>query len=406
MKNLLQIGIEVNSGSTGRIAEQIGIVALNNGWQSYITFARGFNPGKSNTIKIGNKVNIYAHVLQTRLWGNHLKASTQATKRLIREISLIKPDIIQLHQLHGYYLNLEVLFNYLANIHIPVVWTLHDCWAFTGHCAYFSLLNCNKWQSECFDCPQIHKYPKSYVDKSKENFYLKEKLFNSLPNLTIVTVSDWLNGLVKQSFLKKHHVQTIQNGVDITKFYPHKDTDYLRKKYSIPNKTLVMGVGTIWSESKGLYDYIKLRDLLDQNVSIVLVGLTKKQIDKLPQGIIGIERTESIDELAQLYSLADIVLSLSYQEAFGLTPIEGFACETPTIVYNNTALPELITSKVGIITETGNLKQVNDAIMEIIKKGKNQYSTSCIARASKVFDINVKYQQYFALYEKLLAQKV
>jgi glycosyltransferase involved in cell wall biosynthesis len=406
MKKLLQIGIEVNSGSTGRIAEQIGIVALKNGWQSYITYARGFNPSKSITIKIGNYLNIYWHVLQTRLLGNHLKASTHATKQLIKHIEIIKPDIIQLHQLHGYYLNIEVLFNYLAVSNIPVVWTFHDCWAFTGHCAHFSIVNCNKWQAECFDCPQIHKYPKSYIDRSKENFYLKEKLFNSIPDLTIVTVSDWLKGLVKQSFLKKHNVITIQNGVDTSKFYPHKDIDILRKKYGILNEKIVMGVGTIWTGSKGLCDYFKLREVLDKNISILLVGLNKKQIKRLPQGIIGIERTESLDELAQLYSLADIILCLSYQEAFGLTPIEGFACGTPAIVYNNTALPELITPEVGMVTETGNIKQLNDAIMKILERGKSQYSISCVERASKVFDISEKYHQYLALYEKLLSKKV
>jgi len=405
MKTLLQIGIEVNSGSTGRIAEQIGVVAIAKGWNSYITYARGFNPSQSKTIKIGNKFNIYAHVFQTRLFGNHLNGSTHATWKLTEEIERIKPDIIQLHQLHGYFLNIEVLFNFLTKLSIPIVWTLHDCWALTGHCAHFSLINCNKWQDKCFNCPQIFKYPKSYLDKSKENFLLKKKLFNSIPNLTIVTVSDWLNNLVYKSFLKGHNVITIQNGVDIHKFYPRKNSNFIRKKYAIPDKPVVMGVGTVWSESKGLNDYYELRKLLDQNVSIVLVGLNKAQIDKLPKSIIGISRTESIDELAELYSLADVVTSLSYQEAFGLTPIEGFACGTPSVVYNATALPELVTPEVGIIAETGNVKHVKDAILKILDKGKESYKEKCLERATNIFEIKIKYEQYLSLYDRLLEAK-
>ncbi len=403
MKTLLQINIEVNSGSTGRIAEQIGGLVLDKGWNSYITYARNYNPSKSKTIKIGNRWNIYLHVLQTRLFGNHLRASTRATRKLIKQISEINPDIIHLHQLHGYFLNVEELFSYLATLKIPIVWTLHDCWPFTGHCTYFSWVNCNKWRTECYDCPQINRYPKSYVDKSTQNFYLKKKLFTSVPNLYLVTVSEWLFHLTKQSFLKEIPVVTIQNGVDTRVFYPRDETLSVRKKYSIPQQPVIIGVGTTWTASKGFYDYIALRKVLDPNISIVLIGVSRNLQKKLPPGIVAIPRTESVDELAQLYSLADIVISLSYQESFGLTPIEGFACGTPAIVYNATALPELINSNVGYTAEPGNVKQVAEFIVKLLDKGKSFYTPNCLQHAEN-FDIRKKYEQYFSLYEKLLSR--
>jgi glycosyltransferase involved in cell wall biosynthesis len=402
MKRLVQIGLEVNRGSTGRIAEHIGNVAISEGWESYITFARGYNPSNSHVIKIGNKINIYFHVFNTRFLGNHLQSSTAATNSLLKKIENINPDIIQIHQLHGYFLNVEVLYKFLAKNKTPVVWTLHDCWAFTGHCAHFSLVDCKKWKILCEKCPQLHKYPKSYIDRSSYNFNLKKKLFNAVPNLTIVTVSDWLNGLAKDSFLRNHPVITIKNGVDVTRFFPRENTLATRRKYGIPDGPIVMGVGTIWTLSKGLTDYIKLRETLSPDINIVLVGLNLKQIKKLPKGLIGIARTDSQEELAELYSIADVVTSLSYQEAFGLTSVEGFACGTPTVVYNATALPELVTPEVGFVVKPGDIGEVKTAICRIIHSGKTVYEMACRQRAVDVFHISAKYKLYLNLYDSLL----
>lgn len=203
MKRIFQISSEVNSGSVGRIAEQIGEQILANGWESYIAYARDNLPSKSKTIRIGNKLDIISHVLLTRLMDRHGFGSKRATLQLINKIKEIKPDIIQLQHVHGYFINIEILFNFLAEYNVPVVWTFHDCWSFTGHCAHFELVGCQKWQTKCYECPQIHQYPKSWVDNSTENFENKKKLFNSLEKLTIVPVSDWLQKEVKKSFLKK-----------------------------------------------------------------------------------------------------------------------------------------------------------------------------------------------------------
>lgn len=403
MPTLLQINVDINSGSVGRIAEQIGDTAISNGWESYIAYARDHQTSKSKLIKIGNYLNIYYHVIQTRLFDNHCLASTKATRNFINKIEKIKPDIIQIHQLHGYYINIKVLFEYLTKIKIPIVWTLHDCWAITGHCTYFSNIDCNKWKIECHHCPKRGNYPASlFLDKSQKNFLLKKVLFTSVNKMTIVTVSDWLKNLAKESFLSKYPIISIKNGVDLQKFIPYINTGFIKQKYQLTDNFIIMGVGTTWNASKGLFDYYKLREKLPGNFAIILVGLSPKIIKDLPEGIIGIPRTDSIEELALLYSAADVVTSLSYQEAFGLTPIEGFACGTPAIVYNATALPELITPEVGYIVEPGNIEQIVEAVNQLKLKGKSFYSANCRIRAEAVYDNRNKYGEYISLYNEML----
>ena len=403
MKKLLQLGIEVNSGSTGRIAEQIGETALFYGWESYITFARGYNPSKSKVIKIGTKFSIYSHVFQSRMFGNHLHASTSSTKELINEIEELKPDIIQLHQIHGYFLNVEVLFKYLSSLTIPVVWTLHDCWAFTGHCCHFSLKSCEKWKTQCQICPQKGAYPKSFFfDRSKSNYNLKKKLFNKLPNLTLVVISDWLKNLVSESYLKGLPIQTINNGVDISVFKPYKNKIEIKEKYNIPDKFMIIGAGTTWTPSKGLDDYYKMQEALGSDCVLVLVGISEKLKKCLPIDIIGITRTENMKELAMLYSAADVLTAPSYLEAFGLTPIEAFACGTPAIVYNSTALPELVTDNVGFIVEPGDIKELINAIYKVKMLGKSNFTRHCIERAKLVYDKEKKNMEYLNLYTSLV----
>lgn len=403
MPILLQISVDVNTGSVGHIAEQIGELAISHGWESYIAYGREYQPSKSKVIKIGNNLNIYYHVIQTRLFDNHCRASTKATKNFIKKIEQIKPDIIHIHQLHGYFINSKVLFEYLSRINIPIVWTLHDCWAMTGHCSYFSNINCNKWKTECHHCPKKRNYPASlFLDGSRKNFHLKKALFTSVENITIVTVSDWLKNIAKESFLVKNSIISIKNGVDIKKFIPSHDNGFIKQKYHLTDKFVILGVGTVWHVSKGLFDYYKLREKLSNDYAIVLVGLSSENIKNLPKGIIGIRRTESIEELAQLYSSADVVTSLSYQEAFGLTPVEGFACGTPAIVYNATATPELIIPEVGYVVEPGNIEEIVEAIKNIQHKGKSAFSKNCRKHAELFYDKNKNFNEYFQLYNNLL----
>ena len=400
--SLLQINSVVNCGSTGRITEEIGQTAIAANWKSYIAYGRNDRTSKSELIKIGSDWDIKMHGIQTRLFDRHGLASKKATKRLVQKIENIKPDIIHLHNIHGYYLNIEILFCFLKQANIPVVWTLHDCWPITGHCSHFSFIGCEKWKTQCYNCPQKKSYPASYLlDRSKKNYHLKKELFTSLPNLTLVPVSNWLSDLLKESFLKDFPVKVIHNGINTDVFKPSHDS-FFRKKYQLGNKTILLGVANVWSQRKGLNDFIELSKRLNSDYQIILVGLTKKQIKILPHNIMGIVRTESIKDLVHFYSNADIVLNISYEETFGMTTIEGFACGTPGIVYNSTASPELIDNSTGIVVEKGDINGLIEAIHQIKNKGKKAYTEACINRANDLFNKKDCFMEYINLYNSLI----
>jgi len=403
MPKLLQINTLVNKGSTGRIVEQISDFFISNGWQSFVAYGRNSNASNSQTIQIGNKLDYFLHGIQSNLFDNHGLASTNSTKQFLEKVKSIKPDIIILHNLHGYYINYKKLFEFLKEAKIPVLWTLHDCWSITGHCTFFSDINCEKWKTECNNCPKFKNYPSSiFYDNSKQNYYQKKQLFNSIENLTLVPVSNWLGEIIKQSFLSDKVVNVIHNGVDINAFYPTNSLNIVKKKYSINNKKILLGVATIWDARKGISDYFKLAKSISKDYVIVLVGLSRKQIESLPENIIGIERTENISELNQLYSAAEIVLNLSYQESFGLTTVEGFASGTPSIVYNCTASPELITEETGIVVEPGNINDLIFSIETIAKNGKSFYSYNCRKLAESKYNNQVQIKKYFDMANKML----
>jgi glycosyltransferase involved in cell wall biosynthesis len=402
MKKLLQINTVVNCGSTGKIAEDIGQIVIQNGWSSYIAFGRDEKPSESKLIKIGNNIDMELHGLQTRLFDRHCLASRNATIDLVEQINKIKPDIIHLHNLHGYYLNIEILFNYLAQNSIPVVWTLHDCWPITGHCVYFDYVGCERWKTGCFDCPQKKTYPSSYFyDRSIKNYSLKNKLFNSINRLTIVPVSDWLSEIISQSFLAEHPMKVIKNGIDIDIFSP-TDCNEIKKKYNLDGKYILLGVAGIWSPRKGLSEFIKLNENIDSNYQIILVGLSSSQIKSLPKNIIGIPEIENNKELAEFYSVADVFVNPSLEETFGLTTVEALACGTPAVVYNATAIPEIISPETGSLVEKGDIQGLINAIVTIQKKGKNYYSLACTEHARMFYNKNDRYLDYLKLYEKIL----
>ena len=399
---LLQINSVVNSGSTGRIAEEIGQIAIAAGWESYIAYGRHARTSQSELIKIGSDWDIRMHGLQTRLFDKHGLASIAATREFVKQIKKIKPDIIHLHNIHGYYINIEILFRYLKDANIPVVWTFHDCWPMTGHCAYFTFVECEKWKTQCFSCPQKKDYPGSFfLDRSKQNYTQKRKLFTSVNNITIVPVSNWLGEIVKQSYLKDYPIRVINNGIDVNVFSPQRG-DGIRLKYGLADKFILLGVATAWGRRKGLHDFIELSKTLKDDEIIVLVGLKEDQIKILPENIIGITRTESTQELAEFYSSADVVMNISYEETFGLTTVEGFACGTPGIVYNTTASPELVDDSTGLIVDPGDIKGLVKAISQIKEKGKQSYSEACVKRAHRLYRKEDRYREYIELYKELL----
>lgn len=400
MPTLLQISIEANVCSIGRIEQQIGDLVLDNGWNSYMTYSRGYQPGRSTAIRIGNMRDVYWHVAMTRLFDRHGLHSNAATKKLIKQIKEINPDVIHLHQVHGYFLNIQILFDFLKDFEKPIVWTFHDCWAFTGHCAHFVGAGCNKWKTGCYNCPLIHDYPASYSDRSQKNFLLKRDLFTTIPNLHIVTVSRWLEELTRQSFFKDCDIRTIYNGINTNIFEPTPSP--LKSELNLEGKKILLAAATTWNEQKGLKDYIKLAELLPNDIIIMLVGINNSVNITWPSNIIVRPRTNSSKELAAYYSMADIVLNLSYAETFGLTTVEGLSCGTPGIVYNTTASPELLTKETGEVVETGDVDGVFAAVNEILCNGKRFYSNNCRNRVIENFEMHSQYAKYLDLYNSVL----
>jgi len=399
---ILQINTTVNSGSTGRIAEDIGGLIIKNSGKSYISFGRGNRSSSSKKIKIGNKLDVILHGLESSLFDRHGLGSKNATEKLIEEIEIIRPDIIHLHNVHGYYLNIKVLFDYLKTINKPLVWTFHDCWAFTGHCTYFDAVNCDKWKTLCNKCPNLKAYPSSlFIDNSKNNFNLKKQLFTALDNVHIVTPSKWLANYVNESFLMEHSVQTIHNGIDLNIFKPLHALE-IKNKYQIGKKKIILGVASIWDKRKGLLDFIELERRIDTSYQIILVGLNKRQLKELPNSIIGIARTESLQELAALYSAADVFINPTYVDNFPTTNIESLGCGTPVITYNTGGSPEAIDHTTGVVVEKGDIDGLWAAINKLSSHSQEHYSKVCRLRAEKMFNKEDRYMDYLKLYERLI----
>lgn len=398
----------INTGfypSTGKVARHIAECAVAQGWECYLAVsATSCSIKDKHIIKIGSWVDFYWHALITRLFDKHGLSSSFATRIFIRQIDEIKPDLVHLHNIHGYYLNYQILFSYLKRINVPVVWTLHDCWPFTGHCSYFYMTNCEKWMPEnggCHHCEIKHHYPRSiWKDASQSNYQLKRSAFCGVEKMIIVPVSDWLRGLVQKSYLKEYEIRVVRNGVDINTFKPCESD--LKNRLGIEGKTVLLGVATSWTNRKGIKDYYRLSEVLPEHYQIIMLGLTHKQIEQLPAKILGIPRISSGEELAEFYSMADILLSLSYGESFGLTPVEAMACGTPSIVYNNTAQPELITPEVGRIVENGDFDGLCSAIEELVGIGKKKMSTACRKRAVEEYDKDKCFEEYVELYDSMI----
>jgi putative colanic acid biosynthesis glycosyltransferase len=401
---VLQINSVCGVGSTGRIATDIDKILKVEGNESYIAFGRG-NPKLSDTtIKVGSQLDNYIHVAKTRFFDKHGFASKKATKDFINRIEELDPDIIHLHNIHGYYINIEVLFEYLKKANKPVVWTLHDCWPFTGHCSYFDYVGCDKWLTECHNCPQTKNYPSSFiVDNSRDNFYKKKEFFTGINNLTIVTPSNWLAGIVKKSFLKDYHVEVINNGIDLEVFRPI-DSDF-REKLDIKDKFIILGVAGTWEKRKGYEYFYYLSKEISEDEVIVMVGLTEKQIKELPENIIGIKKTDSVMELAEIYSAANVFVNPTLEDNFPTTNLEALACGTPVITFDTGGSVESVKDGTGYIVEKGHLQDLLPKIKEIKTNGKLSYTNKIKKHVADSYNKDDRFKDYINLYKKILENK-
>lgn len=405
MPKLLQINVTANRGSTGRIAEQIGEKVIAADWESYIAYGRDCGKSKSQLVKIGSRLGVMWHALMTRITDKHGLYSKIATHRLIRQIERINPNIIHLHNIHGYYINYKVLFDYLQRSNVPVVWTLHDCWSMTGHCSHFDSIKCDRWQEQCYDCPLQSTYPTSLVfDRSRENYIVKKRLFSGVKNLTVVPVSNWLAGVVANSYLNGKEVTVIHNGVDINMFTP-LEKQQLETKYGLKGKRVVLGVASPWSDKKGLSDFIKLHSHLTDEYRIVLIGLTDEQINKMPKAIVGISRTNDALELAEWYSLADAFVNLTYEDTYPTTNLEAISCGTPVVTYRTGGSPESVTTQIGRVVGQGDIEGAAKAIEELCAEDRVEVRKRCRDYAVKNFNKEDNYTAYLKLYENILKNR-
>lgn len=392
---ILQINSVCGIGSTGRIATDIHNILVEQGHESYIAYGRDLPKNCDNAIKIGTKIDNYTHVAKTRVLDKHGFGSIQATKEFINKIKDIDPDIIHLHNIHGYYINVEILFNYLKEANKPVVWTLHDCWSFTGHCAYFDYVGCDKWKTGCYSCPEKKAYPSSLIfDNSKNNYLNKKEIFTGVKNLTIVTPSQWLANLVQESFLNEYPVNVINNGIDLNTFRP--DAGDFRKKFNLNGKFIILGVASVWDRRKGLKYFVELADKVSEDEVIVLVGLTEKQMNQIPENIIGITRTNNVEELVDIYSSADVFVNPTLEDNFPTTNLEALACGTPVVTFDTGGSPESISNNTGIKIPKIHRKD----LYQIIRRSKSFSSKACEIRGSE-FNKNNLFQKYITIYKNL-----
>lgn len=382
-------------GSTGRICTDLSDVLMENGYEVKIAYGRGNALKKYQKIsyRIGNNLGVKINGLKARLFDNEGFNAKTATRKFLQWADSFNPDILHLHNLHGYYINVELLFNWIkSRPNMKVIWTLHDCWAFTGHCSHFDFAGCEKYKTQCYNCSQKCEYPKTLLfDRSSKNYLEKKRSFLGVKNLEIITPSNWLKEKVESSFLKEYKVTTINNGIDLSVFKPTESK--FKERQGLQDKKIVLGIASVWTKRKGFYDFIALSKILPNEYKIVLVSVNKKQLKLLPKEILGIEKTNGINELVEIYSSSYVFVNPSLEETMGLTTVEALACGTPVIVYNKTAVPEVPNEKSGIVLKENNPKAILDALGKL-----NINSEDCIARA-KEFDKKIKYKEYLSVYE-------
>lgn len=385
-------------GSTGKIMFDIAETARQEGHEvlcaAPITSTnRNKQPGQPY-LKIGSFYGRCLNVLLTRLTGCEGCFAVLPTLQLLKQIDQFQPDVLHIHSIHNSYLNIPMLFRYIKRNNTRVVWTLHDCWAFTGHCAHFDMIGCDKWKTGCRNCPQYQSYPKTYWDNSRIMYVLKQKWFRGVQDLTIVTPSHWLAGIVKQSFLGHYPVKVIHNGIDLSVFQP-RESDF-RKRYGCEEKIVLLGVAFGWGKGKGLDVFVELGERLDDRYQIVLVG-TDEQVEKeLPQSIIAIRRTQNQQELAEIYTTADVFVNPTREDNYPTVNMEALACGTPVITFNTGGSPEMLDEACGAVVGKDDVDALEKQIKALCAE-RNGRSGYCLEK-SKSFEARRKFRDVIELY--------
>lgn len=401
--------VQINGGakgSTGKIMMGIAEVARAQGHEvmcaSPITTTNRDAGEDCGYYRIGTFNSRRVNVALARITGFNGCFAWLETYKLLKKIDEFKPDIIHLHNLHDSYINLSMLFSYIKKHNVPTVWTLHDCWAFTGQCPHFTIVKCDKWKAGCHNCPQYKEYPASLYDNTKKMWQLKKKWFTGVKNMTIVTPSEWLAGLARESYLKQYPIEVINNGIDLNVFRPTHSN--FREQYGIPgDKYIVLGVSFAWGYRKGLDCFVEMAEKLGEQYQIVLVG-TDDEIDKnLQHNIISIHRTQNQKELAEVYSAADVFVMPTREENYPTVNMEAIACGTPVVTFDTGGSPEMLDDKTGIVVEANDIEATKKAIKDICGK-KRCNDEEYIVAYSKNFDMKKRFAEYIELYANVLEE--
>lgn len=398
---ILQINAVGQYGSTGRnckeLAEYINTCTEHS---CYTAFAQGTVDEYS--YQIGTKIEWKTHALMSRLTGEQARFSAKGTKALLRYMDGLQPDVVHLNNLHGNYIHLPMLLKYLAENDIPTVLTLHDCWFYTGKCCHYTVDHCNRWKSGCYDCPRLQKDNKSWFrDATSKLWEEKKELFEAIPRLAVIGVSDWITNEARESFLScAKESRRIYNWIDLNMFYPRETGSEVKARLGLGDQKIVLGVASGWSNSKGLNSFIRLAGLLGKNYTILLVGKMPEGT-VLPENMVRIPGTESTDELAEYYSSADVFVTLSLEETLGKVSAEALACGTPVVCYDSTANGELVGKGCGAVLQPGDIEGIAEAVREICADGKEKYSSACRAFATDNFKKEDRIEDYLELYKCL-----
>lgn len=389
--------------STGRIMSQLALGVEAAGGESFMVYGREAVPEylKNKSYCIESPFGVRLHGLRARLLDDVGLGSAVATRRLLKKLDAFSPDVLHLHNLHGYYINYPILFDYVKKNRIPVIMTLHDCWTFTGHCSHYTYVGCDRWRNGCHHCPQKKEYPTSWLlDNSRKNYRIKQKAFRGVEEMVLVTPSRWLAGECRESFLGEYPVTVIPNGIDLGQFRPTPSD--IKKRYGLENKRLLLAVSTAWGDGrKGLEDIIRLPELLPEDCTIVVVGITEKERAKLPPSIVAIERTNNVQELAQWYSAADVFINPTYEDTYPTVNLEAIACGTPVVTYPVCGSPEAVIPGVtGYVTEKSDVTDLAKTSLKAMELKRED-----IRPHASGFGLENFAQEYMALYRQVCQKK-
>ena len=397
MRKVVQLNSSLR-GSPGTLMRSISNYLDKNQISNEMLITFGESDAK-NTCKYGTDFGVKWNALKSRISGRYGFCSDSFTSALISHLEKDIPDLIQIHTIHGHDLNISRFFKYVKEREIPVVYTMHDCWAFTGYCPYYDSVNCEKWKTECSDCPLYRQY--SWIsDRSRQNFRDKKDALLSLRNFQIVTPSKWLKEQISDSFLKEVPCTVIPNGIDTDLFRPLQTN--LKEKMGIENKKMILGVAISISEGKGKYDFIELSKKLPDDYQIVLVGVDESD-HSFPDSIICKPRTTSKQELAEYYSAADVFLNPTHFDNFPTVNLESLACGTPIVTYKAGGADEAIDENTGKSVPLHDLDALSAAVMEVAEK-KPEYTESCRNKAENEYGEERFAGRYLQLYRRMLSE--